>query len=121
VSTGGGRTQTVAFRNDTAQRLVLRTVGDPGIARVDLYAATATGRTVEFSAPAIRDRQAARDRLRSTRALPRDERRRSQPSSDGMTVSITRIVRDGTGRIIDRDRWVSRYRPLRGLVLVGAG
>jgi hypothetical protein len=38
-----------------------------------------------------------------------------------MTVSISRIVRDASGRVIHRDRWVSRYRPLRGLVLVGVG
>jgi hypothetical protein len=38
-----------------------------------------------------------------------------------MTVSVTRIVRDGSGRVIHRDRWVSRFRPLRGLVLVGTG
>jgi vancomycin resistance protein YoaR len=121
VSRGGGRRQTVSFRNDTAERIVLRTASDPGIARVDLYAPAPTGRTVEFSAPSIRDRRVAHDRLQSTRALPRGERRRSQPSSDGMTVSISRIVRDASGRVIHRDRWVSRYRPLRGLVLVGVG
>jgi vancomycin resistance protein YoaR len=121
VSKGGGQRQTVAFRNDTGQRIVLRTVSDPGIARVDLYAAASTGRAIEFSAPSIRDRRTARDRLQSTRALPRGERRRSQPSSDGMTVSITRTVRDAAGRVIHRDVWVSRYRPLRGLVLIGTG
>jgi vancomycin resistance protein YoaR len=121
VSKGGGRPQTVAFRNDTGGRIVLRTVSDPGTARVDLYAAAPTGRRVEFSPPSIRDRHAASDRLQPTRSLPRGERRRSQPSSDGLTVSITRTVRDAFGRVILRDRWVSRYRPLRGLVLVGSG
>lgn len=121
VSKGGGRTQTVRFRNDTQERVVLRTVSDPGIARVDLYAAAPTGRTVEFSAPTIRDRRTAHDRTQSTRSLAPGERRRSQPSSDGVTVSVTRTVRDATGQVIHRDRWVSRYRPLRGLVLVGVG
>ena len=121
VAKGGGRTQTVRFRNDTGERIVLRTVSDPGIARVDLYATAPTGRVVTFSVPSVRDRRAAHDRLQTTRSLPRGERRRSQPSSDGMTVSITRTVRDAAGQVIRGDRWVSRYRPLRGLVLVGAG
>jgi vancomycin resistance protein YoaR len=121
VSKNGGRRQTVAFRNDTGERIVLRTVSGPGIARVDLYAPAATGRRVELSPPTVRDRRMAHDRLQPTRSLRRGERRRSEPSSDGMTVTIIRTVRDASGRVILRDRWVSRYRPLRGLVLVGSG
>ena len=121
VSKGDGSRQTVAFRNDTPVRILIRTVSDPGVARVDLYGATPLGRTVELGQPVLRDRQHAHDRRVATRSLPQGERKRSQPSSDGMTVSVTRIVRDAAGHVLHRDRWISRYRPLRGLVLVGTG
>jgi VanW like protein len=121
VSKGDGSRQTVAFRNDTSERILVRTVSDPGGARVDLYGATALGRTVALGQPAIGDRRDAHDRRVQTRSLPRGELKRLEPSSDGMTVSVTRIVRDAAGHVLHRDRWVSRYGPLRGLVLVGAG
>jgi vancomycin resistance protein YoaR len=121
VSKGDGSRQTVAFRNDTSVRILIRTVSDPGVARVDLYGATTLGRTVELGQPVLRDRHRAHDRRVATPSLPRGERKRLEPSGDGMTVSVTRIVRDAVGHVLHRDRWISRYRPLRGLVLVGTG
>ena len=41
--------QTMAFRNDTAEPIVIRTVSSPGIARVDLYGAAPLQRQVAFS------------------------------------------------------------------------
>jgi hypothetical protein len=113
--------QTMAFRNDTAEPIVIRTVSSPGIARVDLYDAATLGRQITFSEPVASHRRAAHDRHVRTRSLPRAEHRRVEPSSDGMTVVVTRTVRDASGRVIDHDRWVSVYRPLAGLVLDGTG
>jgi len=121
VAKGDGSSQTVAFRNDTSEAILIRTVGEPGIARVDLYGAASLGRTVELGRPVVSDRRDAHDRHVATRSLARGERRRLEPSTEGMTVVVTRVVRDGIGHVIHRDRWISRYRPLRGLVLVGTG
>jgi hypothetical protein len=38
-----------------------------------------------------------------------------------MTVIVMRAVRDATGHLLHRDRWVSTYGPLDGLVLDGTG
>lgn len=113
--------QTVAFRNDTTQPILLRTVGTAGIARVDLYAAAPLDRSVVFGLPVISNRQRAHDRHVRSGALHRGETRRVEVSSDGMTVRVERTVHDARGRVIHHDRWVSRYRPLRGLVLDGTG
>ena len=121
VSKGDGSRQTIAFRNDTSERILIRTVSDPGVARVDLYAAVALDRSVSLGMPVVTARRAAGDRRVSTGAFPRGERRRVEAASDGMTVAVTRVVRDAAGRVIHRDRWISPYRPLRGLVLVGTG
>jgi vancomycin resistance protein YoaR len=116
-----GWAQTMAFRNDTRQTLLIRTVSAPGIARVDLYAAESLGRTVTFSDPRISHRVKATDRHLRTSALPAGTHQRRRDGSDGMVVVVDRLVADATGRIIHRDRWISRYRPLRGLVLDGIG
>ena len=119
VSKGDGFRQTLAFRNDTGESIVVRTVSSPGIARVDLYAKVALGRRVTFSQPAISHRQHAYDRHVQSASLPRGQHRRVEPASDGMTVIVTRTVRDAAGHLLHRDRWVSTYRRLIGLVLDG--
>ncbi len=119
VSKSDRSRQTMAFRNDTTERIVIRTVSTPGVARVDLYGAVALGRRVTLSAPAISHRRHAGDRHTRSASLPRGQHRRVEDASDGMTVAVTRTVRDAGGRIIHSDRWVSTYRPLRGVVLDG--
>jgi hypothetical protein len=121
VAKGDDYRQTMAFRNDSSEPIVIRTVSTPGIARVDLYAQAPLGRTVVFSQPAIGHRQKAHDRHVGTNSLARGEHRRVADRSDGMTVSVSRIVRDVEGRVLHRDRWVSVYRWLGGLVLDGIG
>ena len=119
VSNGDGVRQTLAFRNDTGESIVVRTVSRPGIARVDLYAQIALGRQIVFSHPAISHRQHAYDRHVRSASLPRGQHRRVEPASNGMTVVVTRTVRDADGHVIHRDRWVSTYRRRIGLVLDG--
>jgi hypothetical protein len=121
VAKGDHFRQTMAFRNDTAEPIVIRTVSTPGIARVDLYGKAELGRTVAFSEPTISRRERAHDRHVTTTTLPRGEHRRVQERSDGMTVVVKRTVRDADGRIVRRDRWMSVYRWLGGTVLDGIG
>jgi len=121
VAKGDRFRQTMAFRNDTSEPIMIRTVSTPGTARVDLYAPAALGRTVEFSAPAISHRQKAHDRHVKTIALPRGEHQRVEERSDGMTVVVSRTVRDVDGRPLHDDRWLSVYRWLGGTVLDGIG
>jgi vancomycin resistance protein YoaR len=120
VVKGPGSTQTLAFRNDTHEQIVMRTVSTPGIARVDLYAEMPLGRRVDFSKPSISHRQHAHDRHTRSISVARGGTRRVQVASDGMRVSVERTVRDPDGRVVHHDRWVSNYRPLDGLVLVGS-
>jgi vancomycin resistance protein YoaR len=121
VAKGTGWAQTMAFRNDTSQPITLRTVSEPGLARVDLYAKAALGRAVTLSDPAISDRHRARDRHVKTSKLMAGESRRKAEASDGMTVVVKRVVKDSTGRVVHRDTWRSRYRVLNGTVLDGTG
>jgi hypothetical protein len=119
VSKSDRSRQTMAFRNDTREAIVVRTVSTPGIARVDLYGAAALGRRVTFSTPAISRRRHAGERHLRSASLARGHHRRTEAASDGMTVVVTRTVSDANGRMIHHDRWVSSYRPLTGIVLDG--
>ncbi len=119
VAKGDTFTQTMAFRNDTSESILVRTVSEPGVARVDLYGAAALGRTVVFGTPKVSHRVPAHDRHIKTGSLQDGEHRRVADASDGMTVSVTRTVRDADGRLLRHDRWVSVYRRLDGLVLDG--
>ena len=122
VAVGDGSRQTMAFRNDTSEPILIRTVSTAGIARVDLYAAAPPGRQVTFSPPAISHRQRhTHDRHVRSASVRRGQQRRVESASDGMNVIVTRTVRDASGRIVHHDRWVSVYRPLDGLVLDGTG
>jgi VanW like protein len=119
VAKGDGFSETLAFRNDTGEPIFVRTISSPGVARVDLYAKIALGRRVTISQPAISHRQHAGDRHVQSASLPRGQHRRVEPASEGMRVVVTRTVRDAAGHVLQRDRWVSTYRRLVGVVLVG--
>jgi vancomycin resistance protein YoaR len=119
VSKSDRSRQTMAFRNDTPERIVMRTASSPGIARVDLYGAVALGRQIMFSRPAASHRRHAHDAHEPSASRARGQHKRVEAASDGMTVVVTRTVRDTGGRVIHRDRWVSTYRPLTGVVLDG--
>jgi vancomycin resistance protein YoaR len=121
VAKGTGWAQTLAFRNDSKQSIILRTVSEPGLARVDLYANASLGRIVTLSDPAISDRHRAHDRHVATSKLAVGESRRKAEASDGMAVVVKRVVMDANGRVLHRDTWRSRYRVLNGTVLDGTG
>ena len=102
VAKGDHLRQTLAFRNDTTQPILIRTISTTGMARVDLYGVAPLGRTVEFSKPAISGRQKARDRHIRTTSLKRGEQRRIEDRSDGMTVVVKRTVLDADGQVLHR-------------------
>jgi len=51
VAKGDGFRQTLAFRNDTGESIVVRTVSRPGIARVDLYASSRSAARSRSASP----------------------------------------------------------------------
>lgn len=121
VAKGDGWAETLAFRNDTSESIVIRTMSALGVARVDLYGAKALGRRVSFGEPEISRRVRGRDRLVRTSSLPSGTSRRVEESSDGMRVVVDRLVGDRVGHVLHDDRWVSSYGRLDGLVLLGTG
>jgi len=56
-----------------------------------------------------------------TDALRAGTRRRDETPSNGMDVAVTRTVRDARGNVIHRDRFVSHYGRVDGIVMIGTG
>ncbi|MDQ3871514.1 MAG: VanW family protein [Chloroflexota bacterium] len=113
-----GSTQTMSFRNDTAYPILIRGINAYGIVRFDLYGVP-PGRRVSFSRPVVRNYRSAGDSIEYTTALAPGQRRRVDYPADGFNATVTRTVRDASGRIIHRDTWYSHYAVIRGIVQVG--
>ena len=79
------------------------------------------GRSVTWSRPRVSNVVRGFDTVRKTSSLRRGQRERIEWPVDGKDVSISRTVRDASGRVIHRDTWVSHYHRMVGVTLVGTG
>jgi vancomycin resistance protein YoaR len=121
VSKSGGRsTQNMRFRNDTNVPIYIRGIGGGGSVRFEIYSLP-TGRKVTFSKASVANVRRAVDRAVRTDALRAGTRRRDETPANGMDVAVTRTVRDARGAVIHRDRFVSHYGRVDGIVLIGTG
>jgi vancomycin resistance protein VanW len=110
--------QTMRFRNDTAHPVLIKSFASPGVVRFEIWSVP-NGRTVTWSGPRVSNVVDGYDTVQSTSTLRPGERKRIEYPVDGMDVSNTRTVRDGSGRIVHRDTFVSHYHRMVGITLVG--
>ncbi len=121
VSKYGGRVaQNMRFRNDTANALYIRGLSGPGFVRFEIYSVP-NGRTVTFSSPAVSNLRKATDQTIRTSALKRGKSERVEVPANGKDVVVFRTVRNASGAVVHRDRFVSHYIRVNGLLLVGTG
>ncbi len=119
VSKSGGRsTQNMRFRNDTNVPIYIRGIGGGGSVRFEIYSLP-TGRKVTFSKASVANVRRAVDRAVRTDALRAGTRRRDETPANGMDVAVSRTVRNASGAVIRRDRFVSHYGRVDGIVLIG--
>ncbi len=114
----GGSQQSVKFRNDTNGPILIRAMASPGVVTFEIWGPP-TGRTVVFSPPTIKNVIKAKDTVQYTTSLKPGVRKRIEYPVDGMSVWVSRTVRDKNGRVIHSDTWFSDYRRVNGIVLVG--
>ena len=109
------------FRNDTEHFLLIKPEVDlqKGILTVNLYG-TRPDRTVEMEGPIIENRRPAPDPVYQVDpSLPPGTRKQVDWPAEGMDVTVKRVIKDGSGRVIGRDTFVSHYQPWRAVYLVG--
>jgi vancomycin resistance protein YoaR len=119
VSWGG---PDLKFRNDTGRSLTLRSWVRGNALTVALVGKT--GRKVEYTTSPFTDVRKpastkADPRVVSDADLPRGVVRWER-GAEGRTVRVTRVVKEG-GRVLLRDTFVSKYRPLDWVKRVGTG
>ncbi|HEV8488479.1 MAG TPA: VanW family protein [Candidatus Limnocylindrales bacterium] len=117
---GGVSTQNMRFRNDTGVPIYIRGLAGSGWVRFEIYSLP-TGRSVTFSKPSVSNIRRAVDRVVRTSALRAGTSRRDETPANGMDVAVVRTVRDARGTVIHRDRFVSHYARVDGLLLIGIG
>ncbi|HSG85058.1 MAG TPA: VanW family protein [Candidatus Limnocylindrales bacterium] len=119
----GGSQQSMAFTNDTKYPILIRGIntrdGNAGYVRFDLYSVP-TERKVTFTTPIVKDVIKATTRTVTTTELKPGQRKTEEYPHDGKKVWVTRTVRDASGAIIHQETWYSHYKPVDGVILVGA-
>jgi vancomycin resistance protein YoaR len=110
--------QTMQFRNDTAFPILIRGIAGPGFVRFEIWSVP-NGRTVSLSRPSVSNVVRGSDSVVRTTAIPRGTKLRTEWPVDGKDVSVTRTVRDASGRVIHRETYVSHYHRMIGILQVG--
>jgi hypothetical protein len=112
----------MTFTNDMRTPVVIRsfryTAGGVGWVRYEVWGIP-DGRTVSLSKPSVANRRQAITRTVYVNTLPRGVREQVEYPSDGMDVTVTRVVRSKSGRVIHRNLYRSHYALWNGLIEVG--
>jgi vancomycin resistance protein YoaR len=114
----GGSVQDMTFKNDTKFPILIRTYARPGIIRFTIYSVP-TGRHVSFTRPAVSNYRRGYTVTKYTTALRAGVREVVEYPADGQDVSVTRLVRDKSGKVIHKDTYYSHYAQMIGVILIG--
>ena len=121
ISASGSK-QTMSFTNDTNFPLLIRGLGyrkgGAGYVKFEIYSVP-NGRSVKFATGSKRNFRSATDTIQYTSSLPSGSAKRIEYPVAGFQVSVTRSVRDRSGKLIHRDTWFSNYARITGITLVG--
>ena len=119
--TGGGR-QSMTFTNDMDHPIVIRAFrirnGSAGYVRYQIWGVP-DGRTVALSRPSVANVRRASTNVVTVSTLPRGVREQTEYPSNGMDVSVSRVVRNASGRVIHSETYRSNYALWNGRIEVG--
>ena len=122
VSKTAGGTQTVTFTNDMDSPIVIRTFrtrsGGRGWVRYEIWGIP-DGRQVSIGKPLVTNLLKATTRTVHVSTLRHGVRKQTEYPSNGMDVSVGRVVRDRAGRIIHSEIYRSHYTLWDGVIQIG--
>ena len=107
----------MSFVNDTGYPILIKGINEPDEVTFQIYGVP-DGRTVEL--PILSSR--TQTRSRSTYVHRHAAGRARSPSSSPPTVStstVMRTVKDAAGNVIHQDTFMSHYKTINGLIVVG--
>jgi vancomycin resistance protein YoaR len=114
--------QTMSFTNDMDTPILIRGIktrsGGRGWVRYEIWGIP-DGRRVSIGRPVVRNFQKATTKVVYVTTRPPGQREQTEYASNGMDVSVARVVRDRNGRIIHRETYRSHYQRWDGRIEVG--
>ena len=124
VTIKGGSTTTMTFTNDMANPILIRGykivgTGGRGWVRYEIWGVP-DGRQVSIGAPTVTNVQQATTKTFSVTTLPTGVRKQTEFPSNGMDVSVTRVVRDRDGHLLHNETYRSHYRLWNGRIEIGS-
>ena len=123
VTIKGRSTTTMTFTNDMDHPILIRgfkVVGSGGVGwvRYEIWGVP-DGRTVSIGKPIVTNVLKATTDTKDVTTLPTGVRKQTEYPSNGMDVSVVRVVRDHDGNIIHNDTYRSHYKLWNGIIQVG--
>jgi vancomycin resistance protein YoaR len=120
--TAGGGGQTMSFTNDMKTPIVIRSfryrAAGKGWVRYEIWGIP-DGRTVSLSKASVANLRTATTNTVLVSTLPRGARNQTEFPSNGMDTSVTRLVRNASGKVIHHDVYRSHYVLWNGRIEVG--
>jgi vancomycin resistance protein YoaR len=115
--------QTLSFTNDMKTPILIRGFkirggGSQGFVRFEIWGVD-DGRTVSISKPSVRNVRQATTNTVYVNTLKPGVREQTEYPANGMDVTVSRVVRNGNGKVIHRDSYVSPYQLWNGRIEVG--
>ena len=119
----GGARRTVTFTNDMDHPILIRGFryrdsAGRGWVRYEIWGIP-DGRTVSLSKPVVTNVRVATTKVVYVTSLPAGVRKQTEYPVNGMDVRVTRTVRDGDGRIVHQETYLSHYQLWNGRIEVG--
>ncbi len=119
----GGR-QTMSFTNDTGHPILIRGIkirgsNGRGYVRYEIWGIS-DGRQVTIGKPVVTNLRKAVTRTVVVSTLRTGVRKQTEYPSNGMDVSVSRVVRDAGGTVIHHEVYRSHYVLWNGRIEVGA-
>lgn len=117
-----GSVQTMSFRNDTENPLLIRgsgwKVGTKGYVKFVVWSVP-TGRDVKFSTPIVKNVKPPSDSIVYTTDLAPGKKQRVEFPVEGKDVWVTRTVRDAAGNTVHEETYYSHYARITGILQIG--
>jgi vancomycin resistance protein YoaR len=119
----GRARQSMSFTNDLPTPILIKGIkivgsGGRGYVRYEIWGIP-DGRKVSIGSPVVRNLVYATTDTVYVSSLPHGVRQQTEYPSNGMDVSVTRVVRDKAGRVIHNETYSSHYRLWNGRIEVG--
>jgi len=115
--------QTMSFTNDMKTPILIRGFkirggGSQGFVRFEIWGID-DGRTVSISKPSVRNVRQATTNTVYVNTLKPGEREQTEYAANGMDVTVSRVVRAASGKVLHRDSYFSPYQLWNGRIEIG--